>query len=502
MKLSNIFHLLLAGAFAAGVSSCIDEVKYTPAEDVPMAEVYFSTGNPTQESLEEGQTSFTVLLGRANAGAEQTVTVHHTVASDSTGLDIDGVFTIPESVTFAEGEGTALLEVTYDEAQLIKKVSYNFTFSLDGINDTPYYLGKLDVACTYNPWETLGTGIYTDAIVGSVFDFSSYGWPFTYNVTVQEHPDIKGFYRLLNPYAPGTYPLTFQPDYGNKDYYVYIHAEDPEKVYVETSNIGLCVNSQYGRMIIASESYIQMEEGATDGLKFGTLEKGNIVIPEEQILIAMELYSNGQWVESNAVDFVLVLPGFKPISDWEEVGMCDFTDGFNGPFRKTPVNGNKYKVLVEHNTKTPSLYRIVDPFGAESGYPSSSTATPSEYITFNVANENCVVLTDTIATNFTKLGQGTFMVTTEANYQIEENGMSMEELVEVGIGGTFKDNVITIPGDQILGWYKLKPENIVRQTEPYTDVVLDLSAPEPWEPASRKAPANIDVSKMNLRLRK
>ena len=78
----------------------------------------------------------------------------------------------------------------------------------------------------------------------------------------------------------------------------------------------------------------------------------------------------------------------------------------------------------------------------------------------------------------------------------------MEELVEVGIGGTFKDNVITIPGDQILGWYKLKPENIVRQTEPYTDVVLDLSAPEPWEPASRKAPANIDVSKMNLRLRK
>lgn len=75
MKLSNIFHLLLAGAFAAGVSSCMDEVKYTPAEDVPMAEVYFSTGNPTEESLEEGQTSFTVLLGRANAGAEQTVTV-------------------------------------------------------------------------------------------------------------------------------------------------------------------------------------------------------------------------------------------------------------------------------------------------------------------------------------------------------------------------------------------------------------------------------------------
>ena len=159
----------------------MDEVKYTPAEDVPMADVYFSTGNATEESLEEGQTSFTILLGRAVAGPEQTVTVHHTVATDSTGISADGVFTIPESVTFAEGEGTALLEIPFDEAQLVKKVHYNFTFSLDGINDTPYYLGKLDVACTYNPWETLGTGIYTDAIIGSVFsDLADSGWPFTW----------------------------------------------------------------------------------------------------------------------------------------------------------------------------------------------------------------------------------------------------------------------------------------------------------------------------------
>ena len=500
MKFTNIFHLLLAGAFVGGVSSCIDEVKYTPAEPVSLAEYYFSTGNPNYQDLEEGQKSFTVLLGRLDTTGEQTVAVQHNA-------EVDPFFEIPESVTFAAGEGTATMTITYDETKLERKKEYVLDLKLDGIQSTPYYLGELAVTCMYNPWLTLGTGIYTDAIVCSVFDVE----PYTYNVTVQQHPDNPDLYRIKNPYAPGTYPLNGAGYDESKTYFITFNAEDQEGVYVETSNTGFSANSQYGNMLVSSKAYVNMEDGGTleeqkEAGLCGYVEEGNIFMPVNTLHIAMELYNNSAWSFSNEnQQMVLTLPGFKPVSEWETYGMCDYTDGFAGPFMGTPQRNHTYKVLVEKHKKTEGMYRIVDPFGPESGYTIPTGSTVAEYITFDATNPKLVLVGGGIATPARKKGSGMrdglFMATTVADYELMNTEVTQDELIEAGIGGTFENDIIRIPGDQVQGYYNAKPDDIIYQTEPYTDVVLDLKNVTPWEPASKKAPKT-GIPAGNLQLRK
>lgn len=503
MKFTNIFNLLLAGAFVAGASSCVDEIEYTPAEKVDLADYYFSTGNVTQNDLDEGQTSFSVLLGRLNTEGEQTVPVKTEIKTDA---DTTDLFTIPKTVTFADGEGTALLTVTYDEAKLTRKVNYDFNFSLDGIQDTPYYLGNLNVTCIYNPWITLGKGVYTDVIIGNVFSLE--GWPFTYGVTVQEHPDTKGFYRLVNPYAPGTYPIA-GVNYGTSNYYVLIHAEDPTAVYLETSNIGFCGNPTYGRFLVSSTAYLNMtEEDSTleqekEAGNCGELEQGNVFIPAEKIEIAMESYQDGAWNFKNSEEFHLVLPGYDALDrNWETLGMCDFTDGFCGPFLTAPQDNHTYKVRVDINKKSPNIIRIVDPYGAEAGYP-KSLRDPSKYITFDVANPNCIMLSDTITTvAHNRKTFGVVLAMTVADSLFQKEGWSVQEIIDEGIGGSFADSVITIPAMDVIGMWSNNKKHIYQET---TDVVLDLRYKNriPWEPATPAAADAPVVSKpMVLELRK
>ena len=496
MKFTNIFHLLLAGAFVAGTSSCVDEVKYTPAEPVGLADYYFSTGNPNYQELEEGQTGFSVTLGRLNTENAQTINIQHNA-------EIDDIFTVPATVTFAAGEGTATVEIVYDETKLVKKKEYVVDLKLDGIPNTPYYLGELAVTCMYNPWTTLGTGIYTDALVCSVFDVE----PYSYNVTVQQHPDNPDMYRIKNPYAPGSYPLDGVDYNTEKLYTITFNAEDKKGVYVETSNTGFCANAQYGNILVSSQAYLNMEEGQTlaqqkEAGLCGYVEEGNIVMPVNTLQIAMELYNNGAWAFQNENNqMVLTLPGFKPVSEWAPVGMCDYTDGFAGPFLKTPQPNHTYKVLVEKHKKTKGLYRIVDPFGAESGYTIPASATVSEYITFDVSNPKLVLVGDEIFTPASKLRKGLFVATTTADYELSHSEITKEELIEAGIGGSFENDIIRIPGDQIQGYFSLEPDNVITQTAPYTDVVLDLKNITPWEPAEKKAPKT-GIPAGNLKLRK
>ncbi len=499
MKFKNIFQLFLAGTFLAGASSCVDEIEYTPAEKVDLAEFYFSTGNANEQTIEEGQTSFSVLLGRLNAGAEQTVNITSTVTADVEGTT-GAPFTIPATATFAEGEGTASVEITIDESLLQRKVNYTLSLSLEGVQNTPYYLGTLDVVCNYNPWITLGTGIYVEALAGSIFDLTAQGWPFNYAVTVQEHPDTKGFYRILNPYTTDAFPLGSQAS-TDKDYYIYVHAEDAAQCYVESSNTGCNLNPSYGNILVTSYAWEAMLEGASnddvaaEGL-FGTMENGNIVMPAGTLQLAMELYNNGAWSFDSAADFVLVLPGYKLVTDWDVLGTCQFTDGFAGPFFSTAVNGNTYNVVVERHKKNPNIIRISEPFGDASGYKKPNFAT-SEYITFDVSDPDCVVLTESIVTPVSNLRRGVFHATTEANYYMEVEGLTKDEVKEAGLGGTFKNDVITIPGAQICGTWSLVEDGELVYQPTNTDVVLNIT------PIQEAPAANVkSVAPREFKLRK
>ena len=82
----------------------------------------------------------------------------------------------------------------------------------------------------YNPWITLGKGVYTDVIVGTFFNID--GWYFHLRRDRSGASRHQGLLPPRQPLCPpGTYPIE-GVNYGTSNYYVLIHAEDPTAVYL------------------------------------------------------------------------------------------------------------------------------------------------------------------------------------------------------------------------------------------------------------------------------
>ena len=94
-----------------------------------------------------------------------------------------------------------------------------------------------------SPWQSLGTGYYTDDILSSGYGLP----PVTYEVEVLENNENPGMYRLVNPYNNKVYPAeyvqAFAEQLGNslapEGYYLEVNAMDAEGVYIQRQFLGL-----------------------------------------------------------------------------------------------------------------------------------------------------------------------------------------------------------------------------------------------------------------------
>ena len=94
-----------------------------------------------------------------------------------------------------------------------------------------------------NPWQSIGTGYYTDDILSSFWGLP----PVTYAVEILEHSEKPGLYRLLYPYNNQVYPAeyvqVFAEQLGNslapEGYYLEVNAMDAEGVYIQRQSLGL-----------------------------------------------------------------------------------------------------------------------------------------------------------------------------------------------------------------------------------------------------------------------
>lgn len=145
-------------------------------------------------------------------------------------------------------------------------------------------------------WLSLGTGSITEDLLTIFFGVSNINW----GVEIQEHMEIPGYYRLVNPYT-SQYPYNSPGDYDDtKDYYLYIHAENPEEVWFERQDLGL--DWGYGMMFTWSYIDYLINNGHTpDDVKafYGKMENGVITFPAYSILLGMEGYKNGALYSSN-----------------------------------------------------------------------------------------------------------------------------------------------------------------------------------------------------------
>lgn len=322
MKLNKFIMSLIAGAAAAGFTACTDEVDYTAAEPVAPASVYFSTAVNNEIEIVNGMDSYDVTIYRSEAGAEQVVNISSSVSPACEGI------TIPSTVTFEAGKNSAPVTMSFDLDKITINLDYTITVSIEGedVTDTPYYAKTLTFNAKYLPWTNLGKAIYRDDFIASLYRIENLQW----EVEIQEHPVTKGYYRLVDPYKNFAYNHLYDD---SEIHYLYINATNPKQVWIETwQQSGITLDPDldgfymFGSLI--GNSLLQGQD--IDPANFGTLENGIIKFPPKSLLIGTPVDGKGYLANAHGL-FKVVLPGYEDEPEWEEVGMCNFTDGFLSP---------------------------------------------------------------------------------------------------------------------------------------------------------------------------
>lgn len=94
-------------------------------------------------------------------------------------------------------------------------------------------------------WKQLGTGTFCDDMFSAIDE----SFLATWDVEIEESETTPGYYRLVNPFGNGNCPY-----FGDKNNFkandLYIHAEDPEHVWMEWQDMGFSV-SNYGGVSVS-----------------------------------------------------------------------------------------------------------------------------------------------------------------------------------------------------------------------------------------------------------
>lgn len=182
-KIFNYCAMLLFSAVALVMGSCTEEYEYDPAAAAAGAQVYFNSGlAPTVNLTNEG--SFTVPINRVNA--DEAITVNLSLTDES------GIYSIPQSVSFAEGEKEQNITVNYDP----KSLEYdNFTELTIGIADADYTTPYGSSSYTFSvgipsPYESVGTGTFADNYLVSGYA----------EVEIMQNKLNPKMFRIMHPY--------------------------------------------------------------------------------------------------------------------------------------------------------------------------------------------------------------------------------------------------------------------------------------------------------------
>lgn len=305
MKLfRNIAKAVLAVSMLSVMVACEEEAVYTPAQDLTNAQVYFSNTTAKDVKLTMEDTELNVAICRAN-----------TIGNLDVQLVVSGteLMTAPSSVKFADGDSVANIKVTFDPQAIGYDNPQTLNIALaDSTMGTPYGESVFSLtAMIPSPWTSLGMATVVD-------DIMTVGWgiPFTpFPVEIQENDLTPGLYRLVNPWT-SSYPWNEPGDYDDsKNYYLEIHAEDPDAVWFGRTEMGL--DWGYGMISTWSIADYYVQNGTDPELVkekgfYGTLKDGEITFPAQGILFNMPQHPQGDnWYLANGSGmFSILLPGY------------------------------------------------------------------------------------------------------------------------------------------------------------------------------------------------
>lgn len=357
-------YMVLVSLVAFAISSCTSDYDYTGAPKVAN-EVYFSNTQQSKIELSKSNSSLVVTLHRVETKGELTVLLNYTP-------DEGSIFSVPNHVTFADGEAEAPITITYNPEDLQYGTYNGGTISVANEDyDTTYGIGSFTFEAGATEWMDINTnkstGAFRDDAISSLLGID----PPTFDVKIQKSVVEEGKYRILNPYKAWAdeYAEKNEATYDGADHYWVINATDPDYVYFEPCETGV----DLGLGAVTATSFVAnyLSQGVTlDKIKaakpelFGKLEKGVITMPAKSLLLLMG--DKGYYGGTNGL-FSVALPG-NVIADYrvEAAYKGRFTDANDNDFAQVTMTLSndvakvKYALVPASSDLNATVSGIVD----------------------------------------------------------------------------------------------------------------------------------------------
>lgn len=369
-KIIRYAKIAIAALVTVAMGACTSDYEYDTPEALKGAQVYFSNTLPSKIEVNKEAGNFDVTLSRQNTEGELTVPLMFTA-------DEGNIYTVPSTVTFADGEATANIHITFNPDELVYGNYVGGTISFDADNfSTPYGATSYKFTAGASAYVDVagGKGKFRDGLISALYGIEV----LEYDVQIQEDAHTPGIYRVVAPYGQkgwsGANPwyTAFDENESNTD--MIIDATDPDYVYIKgTFNTGVTLNSSDG--VLSAISYVQylLDDGKTlDEVKaempelFGTFKDGVFTFPAKSILLYFG--SGGNLYYGNTDGMLRVaMPGVV-LKDYsvgvEYLGrMTDTNDKDNAVFNLTfgaDVTTVKYALVKEGEDLNKTASGIID----------------------------------------------------------------------------------------------------------------------------------------------
>lgn len=368
-KIFRYAKIAIAALVTVAMGACTSDYEYDTPEALKGAQVYFSNTLPSKIEVNKESGNFDVTLSRQNTEGELTVPLMFTA-------DEGNIYTVPSTVTFADGEATANIHVTFNPDELVYGNYVGGTISFDADNfSTPYGATSYKFEAGASAYVDVagGKGKFRDGLISSAYGIEV----LEYDVQIQQDAHTPGIYRVVAPYGQkgwsGAKPwyTKFDASLANTD--MVIDATDPDYVYIKgTFSTGVTLNSSDG--VVSAISYVQflLDNGnALDLIKakkpelFGTFKDGVFNFPAKSIL--MYFGTDGPYYGNNDGMLRVAMPGIV-LKDYS-VGvdylgrLTDTNDKDNAVFNLTfgaDVTTVKYALVKEGADLDAAANGIID----------------------------------------------------------------------------------------------------------------------------------------------
>ena len=368
-KIFRYAKIAIAALVTVAMGACTSDYEYDTPEALKGAQVYFSNTLPSKIEVNKESGNFDVTLSRQNTEGELTVPLMFTA-------DEGNIYTVPSTVTFADGEATANIHITFNPDELVYGNYVGGTISFDADNfSTPYGATSYKFKAGASAYVDVagGKGKFRDGLVSSAYGIEV----LEYDVQIQQDAHTPGIYRVVAPYGQkgwsGANPwyTAFDASLANTD--MVIDATDPDYVYIKgTFSTGVTLNSSDG--VVSAISYVQflLDNGnALDLIKakkpelFGTFKDGVFNFPAKSIL--MYFGADGPYYGNTDGMLRVAMPGIV-LKDYS-VGvdylgrMTDTNDKDNAVFNLTfgaDVTTVKYALVKEGVDLNETASGIID----------------------------------------------------------------------------------------------------------------------------------------------